>query len=442
MSTLHIAHRKDSSGVDFWLRMGIALAVVSLLLPFLHYTGIQPTLMINLVSLFGIITGVAIFSWRSFMLSPPGIKNNYVVFRQLSSRGVIAWVLSVVLTLFYIYLYWYPEHLGLGTDGAPNSGLVGFFDPLSLWIKGVPSSQWFVYGLLYTVFILAMGVRFIMKYRHNRYQIIRTISVMFFQLGFAFIIPEIMESLRQGQPYLDGDLKNIWPLNYDFFHSWHLNNMKSSGAWGMLILITGIAMFAVVTPVLTYFYGKRWYCSWVCGCGGLAETAGDSFRHLSSSKLAAWKIERWMVYSVLLIVTFMTVATLYGYFTQSATFLGLDIYSYYQRPYGFIIGAMFSGVIGVGFYPILGTRVWCRFGCPMAAYLGILQKYFSKFQITTNGGQCISCGNCSRYCEMGIDVRAYAQKKENVIRASCVGCGICSAVCPRGVLKLENTRKL
>jgi ferredoxin len=39
---------------------------------------------------------------------------------------------------------------------------------------------------------------------------------------------------------------------------------------------------------------------------------------------------------------------------------------------------------------------------------------------------------------MGIDVRAYAQKGENIVRSSCVGCGICSAVCPRGVLKLEN----
>ena len=106
--------------------------------------------------------------------------------------------------------------------------------------------------------------------------------------------------------------------------------------------------------------------------------------------------------------------------------------------YGFLIGAAFSGVIGVGFYPIFGSRVWCRYGCPMAAILGMQQKLFSKFRITTNSGQCISCGNCSTYCEMGIDVRAYAQKGQNIVRSSCVGCGICSAVCPRGVLKLEN----
>ncbi|MCB0383341.1 MAG: 4Fe-4S binding protein, partial [Psychroserpens sp.] len=109
-----------------------------------------------------------------------------------------------------------------------------------------------------------------------------------------------------------------------------------------------------------------------------------------------------------------------------------------RTSYGFLIGAIFSGVIGTGFYPIFGSRVWCRFGCPMAAILGFQQRMFSKFRITTNGGQCISCGNCSTYCEMGIDVRAYAQKGENIVRSSCVGCGICSAVCPRGVLKLEN----
>jgi ferredoxin len=71
--------------------------------------------------------------------------------------------------------------------------------------------------------------------------------------------------------------------------------------------------------------------------------------------------------------------------------------------YGFAIGAAFSGVVGVGFYPL-----WeIVFGVVLAVYgrhIG-LQQRFSKFRITTNGGQCISCGNCSTYCEMGIDVQ-------------------------------------
>jgi ferredoxin-type protein NapH len=203
------------------------------------------------------------------------------------------------------------------------------------------------------------------------------------------------------------------------------------------MLISGVLMIILISPVLTYLYGKRWYCSWVCGCGGLAETAGDSFRHLSDKSLKAWKFERMILYPILLFVILMTAGILYTYFSSQPYVFGISTSSL-RSVYGFAIGAMFSGVIGVGFYPIMGSRVWCRFGCPMAAILGLQQRLFSRFRITTNGGQCISCGNCSTYCEMGIDVRAYAQKGQNIVRASCVGCGICAAVCPRGVLKLEN----
>ncbi|MDZ4749195.1 MAG: 4Fe-4S dicluster domain-containing protein [Saprospiraceae bacterium] len=277
------------------------------------------------------------------------------------------------------------------------------------------------------------GIKFLLKYKGNRYQQIRTVSVKFFQLCFAFLIPEVLERLHQ--PSMD--LKNMWLLNYYFFFDWNLDKLLQGGTLGLFMLGWSIALILVISPVLTYYFGKRWYCSWVCGCGGLAETAGDPFRHLADTSLKAWKIERWMVYSVLVCVVVMSMMVLCTYFSGNSQVLFLNSYTL-REGYGFMIGAIFSGVIGVGFYPLLGPRVWCRFGCPMAAILGLQQRYFSRFRITTNGGQCISCGNCSTYCEMGIDVRAYAQRGQNIVRASCVGCGICADVCPRGVLKLEN----
>jgi polyferredoxin len=228
----------------------------------------------------------------------------------------------------------------------------------------------------------------------------------------------------------------FWPLDYDMLWPDSVNGLMSGGTLGLWMLIISAVMTFIATPILTYFFGKRWYCSWVCGCGGLANTAGDPFRQLSDKSLNAWKIERWMMYSILLFITLLTILLWVNSYLVGGIFGELS--HSLTKGYAFFIGQAFAGVIGVGFYPLLGTRVWCRFGCPMAAYLGLLQKYFSRFRITTNGGQCISCGNCSTYCEMGIDVKSYAQRGENIVRASCVGCGICSTVCPRGVLNLEN----
>jgi polyferredoxin len=307
-------------------------------------------------------------------------------------------------------------------------------DPLSQALNGGDASQWFVYGMLYTVIVLVMGIKMIAKYQHNRYQIIRTCSVMFFQTAIAFLLPEIL--VRLNQPYYD--FKNIWPLNYTFFFDWNINNLVNSGGLGIFMFVWGVLLIIVGVPIFTYFYGKRWYCSWVCGCGGLAETMGDPYRHLSDKSLRAWKFERWIIHGVLVFAVVMTMAVLYTYVTGSQQILFVSSDSV-RGWYGFLIGSAFAGVVGTGFYPLMGNRMWCRFGCPLAAYLGLVQRFKSRFRITTNGGQCISCGNCSTYCEMGIDVRHYAQRGQDVVRASCVGCGICAAVCPRGVLRLENS---
>ena len=372
----------------------------------------------------GILGALLFILPNLFLLGKAGIKNNGIYLESSTNRGFIAWLVLVYLVLFYLVLYFMPDYVVNWTY---------ILDPISKSLNGGLASQWFVYGFLYCIIMLVMATRMYIKYRHNKYQLIRTTSVLFFQIVFAFLIPEIMTSLN-----MPGyDFKNAFPLDYDFFFDWNLNSLLNSGGIGIFILVWGIILTLIIVPVMVYFFGKRWYCSWVCGCGGLAETLGDPYRQHSDKSLNAWKLERWLIHFVLLFSLVMTLVTLYTYFTGTDSLLGINS-QWIKDTYSFLIGAWFAGVIGTGFYPIFGNRVWCRFGCPLAAYLGFVQRFKSRFRITTNGGQCISCGNCSTYCEQGIDVRAYAQKGENIVRSSCVGCGICSAVCPRGVLKLEN----
>lgn len=370
-----------------------------------------------------ILGGFAYF-YGTYSNLPAGIKNNRIFMNAVTSRGWLGVAIGTFMIAFYVFLYFYPEYL---------TNWVLLVDPISYKLNGGPASHWFLYGFIYTMAVSVMGIRMLLKYRDNTYQIIRTCSVIFFQTAIAFIIPEILISLNK--PGVD--FKNIWPLDYDFFYSYNLESLMQSGMLGWFMLFWGIALIIIAVPVLTYFFGKRWYCSWVCGCGGLAETLGDPFRQLSDKSLKAWKIERWMIHAVLVFAVINTGAVLYTFFTGSYSLFGIGTESI-KSSYGFLISSMFAGVVGTGFYPIMGNRVWCRFGCPLAAYLGIVQRFKSRFRITTNGGQCISCGNCSTYCEMGIDVKWYAQRGQNIVRSSCVGCGICSAVCPRGVLRLEN----
>lgn len=412
-------------------KLGVALVSLGLLLTIVVNFGAPSS--VGWAGLGLIVAGAMVYILNLLKDTPAGIKNHYIMFGSSTRRGLIGWGLAVFMTGFYVLLYFYPTFL---------SGLIQTVDPVKVWLSGDSAladgvikdgDQWFLYGFLYTLAVTIMGVRAIIKYRHNRYQILRTCSVMFFQFAIAFTLPNILLALKQ--PYFEWT--NVWPLRYYELWPGNVTNLLNSGKIGYFMFFWGMLSILLFTPVLTYFFGKRWYCSWVCGCGGLAETLGDPFRQNSDKSLKAWKVERFLIHGVLVFILVTTAVIWIHHGLGGEGFLKKasgDLATWY----GFLIGAIFSGVVGTGFYPIMGSRVWCRFGCPMAAILGLQQRFFSRFRISTNGAQCISCGNCSTYCEMGIDVRWYAQRQQNIVRASCVGCGVCSAVCPRGVLKLEN----
>jgi len=331
------------------------------------------------------------------------------------NRGAAAWILSGLFFAFYILLYFDHDIFGR----AVINDLVRAVWPAA--------SKWTIYGLLYTVAVLVGGTFFIVKNRRSPYQVRRTVVIMVVQLLLAFLIPLWM-SLFSTKAYY---FSYLWPLKIDYFYP------KTIFGLGLPFALYSFLASLVAMPLLAFFLGKRWYCSWVCGCGGLANTFGDPWRHLSTKTRWSWRLESVTIHTVLALALVTTALVLinWGIGKDHPTFAAIAFSV--QRFYGFAIGAMFSGLIGVAVYPLLGTRVWCRFGCPMAALLGLVQK-FGRYQITAQGEMCIGCGNCSTYCEMGIDVRAYAMRGEAFKRASCVGCGLCAHVCPRGVLRLET----
>lgn len=355
-----------------------------------------------------------------FQQGYPGLLLNFsLVFLGMWSftRRKIPWynfLLAAAFMAFYFLLYW--------TDLLEGpSRMLGL------------GNKWVLYGSIYSILVLVFGIIFIYKYRDSRYQFWRTLSLIIVQLGLAYVLPLLLPLFNQPEYYFS----YLWPLKIEYFYP------SMVFQYPLYIIIYGFAAALLLSPFLAFFLGKRFYCSWVCGCGGLAETFGDRWRHLSDKSKAAHHFEKGAIYPVLAISVLGTLIVLAAWFLKNKAGLELALLNTaagrFQSMYAFLVSGLLAGVVGVGFYPVLGSRVWCRFFCPMAALIGLIQK-LGRFQIRVKENMCISCGQCSTYCEMGIDVRAYAQQNQSFTRAACVGCGICAYVCPRGVLRLENGR--
>lgn len=307
-----------------------------------------------------------------------------------------------------------------------------------------PWSFW--YTVLYTVLMTVFGIAALSRWglkRKDRFQIWRFVSLLGFQWVFFFIIPEFMfqwavkyqwvgglanDPVFADQAWRSYGLIYAWPLFfYTFFYNPH-----------QLWVIWGVALSFVVIPVLVLFMGKR-YCSWICGCGGLAETLGDRWRHLAPKGMQSIKWE-WMNVAVLIAAVVITAAMLakdiWGFFSGTAdAALGF---------YRVTVDIWLVGILPVTLYPFLGGKVWCRFWCPLAKMMGLMSKFYakkgiSKFHIYSND-KCIACNECSRYCQVGINVMSYSLKQEVLdnSNSSCIGCGICVTVCPMDVLSFQK----
>ena len=198
-------------------------------------------------------------------------------------------------------------------------------------------------------------------------------------------------------------------------------------------------------PIFVWFFGKR-YCSWICACGNLAETVGTTrwgakwVKEGTPRGKPALNLE--FIQGIMVVfsvgVGLSAILNVYHVISPGA----YDRVWYAQD---FVTDFMFGSIIGVGLYPFYGTRMWCRYGCPMARWM----KWFGRFGRSTfavvPNDKCKGIGLCTEACPMGIPVADYAHKEKKPIEVSfglettpCIGCGGCISACPVDALSFQD----
>jgi thioredoxin reductase/ferredoxin len=329
-------------------------------------------------------------------------------------------------------------------------------------------SPGFYYSLAYSAAVVIFGIRRIRR-RGTPYVTRQTLTLMAIQVLPLFLLPYLLlpwaghngcfdsglgRSLADALfPLSEWDLQGreywrsvgfvlAWPLMF-----WNVFTHEPIAAW----LVISLVQTFVIIPLLIRRWGKGAYCGWICSCGALAETVGDTLRQKMPHG------PRWnrlnMVGQVLLaaalLLLFLRLASWLapegGALDRVLTsaymgiFLGKDA-EWGNLPfpltflnYNWIVDLTLAGILGVGLYAHFSGRVWCRFACPLAALMN-LYTLFSRFRIFAEKKKCISCNVCTSICHQGIDVMGFANRGLPMEDPQCVRCSACVQGCPTGVL--------
>ena len=332
-------------------------------------------------------------------------------------------------------------------------------------------SRSFYYTLLYTACIGFFGLARIRR-RKTPYVKLQTTVLFFVQLIPLFLLPEIFlpwagyngafdqgtgkvvadslfelyisEEQAQAKEWPDWGHPRAYWRAYGFILAWPLMVYNVFTAQPMMawIVISVLQTFLLI-PLLVYFYGKGAYCGWICSCGGLAETMGDTQRHKMPHGPKSNRLN--MVGQVLLAVAFLLLGLRIlgwiwpeSWMHQNFMLLldGKNANYELVNPvsWKWVVDVLFGGILGVGLYFKYSGRVWCRFACPLAALMHIYSR-FSRFRILPEKKKCISCNVCTSVCHQGIDIMNFANKGLPMADPQCVRCSACVQSCPTGVLE-------
>ncbi len=283
------------------------------------------------------------------------------------------------------------------------------------------------YPILYSLLVVGFGIRAMYRYAfeyNDKWQIRRYVSMMFFQVVLFTVLPIFV--IHNGGAW---GLAYVWPLSV------RPGNWSDWAQTKELYLAWVLFITLVVLPVAVWLKGKS-YCTWICGCGALAETVGDRWRQYSPKGKANTAREKQINY----VTAFALLSTVLVAMGVDHLWDGVTI----SRVYTLTVDLMLIAILPIAFYPFFGGKIWCRYWCPVVGIMGLFHKAkpksVSTLGISSRKERCIACGMCDRFCEVGVPVKSLALKGRffDMSNTSCISCGICISVCPTRVLSFST----
>lgn len=358
--------------------------------------------------------------------------------------GVVAWSSAAVIPVVLLVtagLGFRPRRLLAATSwnqfkwlyfaGAFGFFLYVFFGSRYVGVDLLGKKPSFWYGVMYCVTMTVFGIRRV-RVRPTPYIKAQTATLVSIQWVFLWLLPELVIPWAGEAGFLgaaDGFIRtqvfpgDAWWRAYGFILAWPLFMWNLVGGQPTTFwLVLSIVQTAVLIPLGIRYFGKGFYCGWICSCGGLAETLGDEYRTKALHGPVAKKWEN--LGQVVLLLAFAA---------TGLNLAGFDIAAQAMNGYWLVVDMVFAGVLGIGVYFFLSGRVWCRFLCPLAALMHVYTK-FTTYRIFSRKKRCISCNICTKSCHMGIDVMSYAVRGKPMDDVECVRCSACIVNCPMDVL--------
>ena len=373
------------------------------------------------------------------------------------------WAALSLFVLFCVWLYnwksggsmsqlfadrhWFPFNLpdllsraggAIAADARTPSTLLG-----TIAISASGPSFW--YTLAYSTVVVIFGLKRIRR-RRTPYVTAQTATLMLVQVLPLFLLPEIiLPQLAYHGLLPRGLLDALFPVvtyghgrefwrAYGLILAWPLdvyNIFTHDPLWWWIGI--GALQTLVLIPLGIYFFGKGVYCGWICSCGALAETLGDTHRHKMPHG-PGWNRLNMAGQGVLLIAVLILILRILGWILPDGNWIDSVFDPFLKTPYKWGVDVFLAGVLGYGLYFWFSGRVWCRFFCPLAALMHIYAR-FSRFAIVADKKKCISCNVCTSVCHQGIDVMNFANKGAPMQDPECVRCSACVQSCPTGVLQ-------